>query len=803
MVQQSMSEAALVIRLIDRYVLREIRVPFALGGALFTFFLIIDRIYSLTDLVITKGVPFHLVLQLLVYMLPSFLAHTLPMALLVTILLAGGRLAADLEIVAFSAAGVSPVRLLRPVLAAAVVVALATASLTTVVIPAANTAFQYQLFRILQSRAASGLKERIFNTTFGDTVIYIEEVSASQVALKGLLVSDERDPKTTKIITAREGRLLTDEENRRITLRLIDGGINESDVVLALAVRPVVTPPPAAAPAPAPVESATTSARYRYTAFGIYDMTLSLGSPFKDAAKLEKPERNLSMRGLARTIDDITRKGDAATPYRVEYEKRLALPFVAIVFALIGFPLAVGSHRGGRSLALVGSLAILVSYYLLLSSLESLTLSGRLPVRLGIWLPNLLFAAAGLGLMWARARGARRRRFRWLTDGLDRAWGYLSRVRPGSAADQGPRPPRESTHLIDRYLVRSYLGFFAIGLAVASVLFVIVDLLQTLDRYLRVKPPLLYILEHFVYRLPAGVYAGLPVVTLVATIFLFLTISRFHELTALKAAGVSLYRVSLPVLGLAVVTAIGAGLFQEFALPTLNERGDELDRVRIRGQQPRHLQVRTRIWLRSSETRFYRLELLDPVARDLHGLTILEIDRNFRLLNRLDAALAHWTPEGWELSEGALREIGPYGDVQTVPFRVTALDLPEQLDDFTEIQKPVDAMSFVELKAYVTRLQETGHRVTKYLVELYSKLSAPLAHLVMALVGIPFAIQSPRGGRLVGIGLAIGILIGYLVVHYSAIAFAKADLLPPLLAAWTANIVFLGIGAAMLARART
>ena len=103
---------------LDRYIARELISPFAFGCALLTFFLVIDRIYHLTDLVITKGVPFFLVMQLLVFMLPSFLAHTFPMALLVAVLLAGGRLASDLEIVAFKAAGVSALRLFRPVMAA-------------------------------------------------------------------------------------------------------------------------------------------------------------------------------------------------------------------------------------------------------------------------------------------------------------------------------------------------------------------------------------------------------------------------------------------------------------------------------------------------------------------------------------------------------------------------------------------------------------------------------------------------------------------------------------------------------------
>src|SRR5438477_11878200 len=147
-----------IISVIDRYVLRELTAPLWFSGALLTFFLLLDRIYNLTDLVITKGVPLHLVMQLLVFMMPSFLALPLPMALLVAVLLAGGRLAGDLAIVAFQAAGVSVLRLFRPIVLAALVVTAATAMLTLVVNPIANEEFQRQLFRILQTRAVSGIQ---------------------------------------------------------------------------------------------------------------------------------------------------------------------------------------------------------------------------------------------------------------------------------------------------------------------------------------------------------------------------------------------------------------------------------------------------------------------------------------------------------------------------------------------------------------------------------------------------------------------------------------------------------------------
>ena len=780
---------------LDGYLLRELLSPFLIGGALFTFFLIIDRIYHLTDLVITKGVPFPLVMQLLVFMMPSFLAHTLPMALLVAVLLAGGRLAGDLEIIAFKAAGVSVMRLFRPVLTAALVVTAVTAALTLVINPIANREFQRQLFRILQSKAVSGLQERVFNPTFGDVVVYVEDVKPAQAALHGLLVSDERDPRISRIITAREGRLLTDEENRRITLRLLNGAVNETDVVPGTGAAQVG--------GPAPPRAAIPPLRYRYTAFSVYDMSLAIDSPLRGPARTDKPERDLGVGDLRARIDALADDAPERRAYVVEWHKRFAFPMAAIVFALVAFPLAVRSHRGGRSVALLGSLVILVAYYLVSGTLESSALKGRLPPVLAIWAPNAAFFVAGLLLLVATAR-------EWPAPRVPVLWRTLeavARMRPRrrvmTAVAHVVAGARESTHILDRYLMREYLTFVAMGLAVGAALFVVIDLLETLDRFLREKPRFVYILEHFLYRLPDALHQGLPVVVLVATIFLFLALNRFHELTAMKAAGISLYRASAPILIIGLGIAVASGLFQELLLPRINELAEEVDRVKIKRQLPRHLQQRQRLWMRSSDTRFYRVELLSPGTNDMYGVTMLDVDRDFRLASRLDARRAHWSEGGWELSDGAFREIGPEGQVQTVPFARTTADLKEDIADFTHIQKTVSAMSYSELKEYITRLEATGFQVKKYLVELHSKLSFPLVNLIMVLVAIPFAVQSPRSGRIFGIGLAIAIMAGYLVVHYVAIAFARADLLPPLVAAWTANIIFLGLGASLFLRART
>src|SRR6266849_631737 len=216
-------------RILDRYVYKEMGPPFLIGVGVFTFFLVIDRIYQLTDLVITKNVPFALVLPLLIYMLPAFLALTLPMALLVSVLLVCGRLAGDLEVAALQASGVSPLRLFRPFLGSAIAVSGGVAVLTLLIAPAASGAFQNQLFQILQTKATPGIKERTFTASFSQMVMYVDDISPSQMALRGLLVSDERDAKLSRIIVAREGRLFSDAKNRRVTMRFIDGSVSETD----------------------------------------------------------------------------------------------------------------------------------------------------------------------------------------------------------------------------------------------------------------------------------------------------------------------------------------------------------------------------------------------------------------------------------------------------------------------------------------------------------------------------------------------------------------------------------------------
>ena len=141
------------MRILDRYIWKELITPFGLGLFVFTFLLLIDRIFDLTDLIINKGVPVHLVLMMLVYISPAILVLTIPIGFLLAILIAFGRLSGDMEVVALKACGVSPLRLLWPVVAFGVGVTALTGYLMIDAVPKSNYAFKSLVFEIVRTQA--------------------------------------------------------------------------------------------------------------------------------------------------------------------------------------------------------------------------------------------------------------------------------------------------------------------------------------------------------------------------------------------------------------------------------------------------------------------------------------------------------------------------------------------------------------------------------------------------------------------------------------------------------------------------
>ena len=388
---------------IHRYIAREIAVPTLLGLLIFTFVLLMGRILKLVELVVNKGVPLGEILQLFAYLMPAFLVITLPLAFLLGVLLGFGRLSADNEVVALRASGIPIYGMLRPVLLLAVICSLITGWLTLYGEPAGQNAFRDQVFEIASSRANVGILPRVFNDEFDGLVLYAGEVDERQGQMRGVFISDERIGATPAVILASRGRVISDQEQRILTLRLENGTIHRR-----------------------PVDKKADT--YQVIGFTTYDINLNMGQQLTDGSGRQKKLREFPLPELWSKLQSAQTAQERRL-LSVELHKRFALPLAPLVFALVGVPLGIRSQRSGKGGGFATALAIFMAYYICATFAETLALESAFPIVATLWAPNLLFLSAGLLLLRQAAEERSLPLLERVTDGI-KNWRSRSRGAP-------------------------------------------------------------------------------------------------------------------------------------------------------------------------------------------------------------------------------------------------------------------------------------------------------------------------------------------------------------------------------------
>ena len=399
---------------ITKYLLLELISPFGLGLLIFTFVLFMQQVLRLIELVINKGVGVGVVLRMIAYIMPSFLVMTIPMAVLVATLSAFGRLSTDSEITAMKASGISLYSLCVPVLIFATGATAITFFFYAEALPWGNRNFRLVLYELARTKAAIALKDKVFDTSYPGLVIYIEEIDAQDV-FHGVMLSDTRDNTNQQVIFADTGRLISDEKQLRVILRLENGESHPKNVVNPL--------------------------KYQIVKFPALDILLSFqGNSDDSPLNIEPTDRDMTIPQLAKQyviskqmaagqaapppsetpengaawhaqlwqytqitgkllLDSFMRQDEDANDFLVEIHKRFSFPAACLVFGVIATPLGIQSRRSGKSGGFATSLFLLLIYYIFIVAGESLGDNGRLPAILAVWTPNILLGATGVILL--------------------------------------------------------------------------------------------------------------------------------------------------------------------------------------------------------------------------------------------------------------------------------------------------------------------------------------------------------------------------------------------------------------------
>ena len=788
-----------MLKRLDRYLLREILGPFGLGLLVYSLILLVQQFFSFADWIIRRGIPTAQVGRLLLYSLPSIVVLTLPMALLLGVLLAIGRLASDSELVALRACGVSIFRLVRPVLLLSLLLAGVNAWLMLEVKPRGNAAFSRLLLDASLRSLGAQFEPQVFYNEFQGKVLYVFEAPPRGGDWQGVFLADAvpHADRPADVIVARSGRLELADGGERVILRLSDAIQHTYDQT-----RPD-----------------------RYETRRYENLRLVLREQFASGERqrflAKRSTRNLTWSELAAVAADPAESPEQRNLARVERQKMFSIPGACVVLGLLALPLAFNNRRGGKSSGFALSIGIVVAYHVMITQGEEAARVGKLSPFLAMWLPNLVLGGLALVLLVARNRdrspipafvrsvasrvgraladllaGLGRRLFpRGVPEaaGARRAGGVPLEGDAGSARIllRLPRVRPGFPNLLDRYVLRRFAFVFGLVLLSTLTLRMIADFTENVDEILRNGPPAATVVRYYKYQALQMAFDTAPLAVLVTTLVTFSLLARTNEITACRSLGVSLFRLAVPALAGAGLIAVGAALLQAQILPSTNQKVAEA-KDRIRGRpNVRAVRSADRQWLLGQGRFMYNYLSFDERRATLQRLQVFEFDDQHRLVARLFADEARRDGRGWVATRGWARTFAAREQLDYRPFPESVrVDLPEEPEYFTaEVRRP-SQMTFGELADYVSELRESGQPQPKYEVALYNKLAFPVGSIVMAMVGLPFAFRLQRRGALYGLGISVILGMVFLAVYAFFSTLGEVGALPALVAVWSPSVLF-------------
>jgi LPS export ABC transporter permease LptF/LPS export ABC transporter permease LptG len=763
------------MRILDRYIVREVFRHAFLGLIVFTFVFFVPQLVRIMELIVRHSGSGSRIFTLLLCTLPGVLTFTIPMAVLIGVLLGLGRMSADSELIALTSLGIGRRRVLLPVGVLAVTGMLVTLVMSLWVGPRALRTFRSIEISLAASQASFQVQPRVFDERFPKHVFYVSDVSPTGTQWRGVFLAESDGHNGSRVTVAEEAIVTAEPKLSKFELHLRGGTTHEYS--------------------PADPD------RYSVTEFGDSDWPLEFSDLRPAVARaLTVPERN--------TSELLSERGAGWRDSRVELHRRLAFPAASLVFALIAIPIGARPRRGGRAAGFLLAVLLIASYYLLFVVGAGMARQGNLSPAEGIWAANALLGLLGVILL---PRMEQFRQESKVVHILERfaAWARLfqgkARALAAARALNGAPAPREGlrrwgpafSRLIDLYLFRRFFFYFVLLMGVFIFLFETFTFFELLDDIARHRVPFLVVVDYFRYLTPYLLYQLTPLAALVAALMTLGVMSKNNEIVACKASGISLYRLAFPLLFSGLLLAVAMLALDDTYLPYASQRQDAL-RNQIKGRPPQTVHHPRRQWIFGENSKLYNYELFDPDRNFFGQLNVLELDpSSFQIRRRIYATRAHRDEphSRWVLESGWVRDFASGAVTRFDRFADTSFsELTEPPSYFNREDRQAFQMSWWELRGYIADLHKAGFDVARLTVQWHRKMAFPLIAPVSILLAIPFAFLVGARGAIGGVALGVAIAI----VYWSASALLEAlggfGQLPPMVAGWSPDLIFLFLG---------
>jgi len=777
------------MRILTRYILREVTTHALIGVGVFTFVLFTRDLGQILELVVRNSAPLPSVAQVFFLIVPVTLTISIPAGVLVGILIGLSRLAADSEITAMRASGLGVWSFLRIISIFAVAAWLLALANGVYLAPRSQAAMARLQDQLKSSQISFEVQPRVFYEGFPQLVLYVQNVQAAQGAAvwKGVFIADTSTPASPRITLAEQGILVSEGANT-LHLRLTNGSTHEMDP--------------------------KTPGNYQISTFEHTDLPIPV--PQAESGK----EQELAPVAQLKTAELWWQAHDKTNPMSrwdwIELHRRFALPTSCLVLALVGIPLGLSSKKGGKSTGFVLAILLVFAYYFASLVGVSLARQGRVSPGFGVWLADIVFFLGGAFLLWRAERrpldvSAWRDRLNPFRGRLKVNGTGVLRARRGEDVFRRVSTRRRVFSasfpmILDDYVLRDFALNLAMVLGTFLMLLLVFTLFELLGDILRNQASPIVVGEYLLSVSPYFLYNITPLGILLAVLITLGLMQRTNEITAIKATGISIYRIVTPLMAACAVLACALFFFDQFYLPHANKRQDAL-RNQIKGKPTQTYLNPDRKWIFGEHSNIYYYQLFDPERDQFGRLTVFQFDpKTFRLTQRIYAERAHWedTLQRWVCTQGWERDLRGSAIEGFRDFEVaTFAGVSEPPTYFKKEVKQSSEMSYEELRRYIQDLQQSGFEVVRLRVQLEKKFAFPMIALVMAVLAIPFSLSSGRRGTIAGVAVAVGIAVVYWTVSGLFEAMGNINQLPPFLAAWSPDLIFALLGGYMILKVPT
>jgi len=735
------------------------------GPTLFSLFgltavVLTKELLGYSDLVINRGLGADAVLQIAFFQIVPLVTLVFPLAVLMGVLIALGRLGADLEILVLETLGVRATRLAGPIGVFALVMSLICLCLSLGAAPWASRSLDQALLALSRENPAAQMRAGKVNR-FGAWRLEAREVSARGDKLKNVLLWM---PSMGDTVFAHKGTLSTNE----------DGGIDMTLEKGRVILEPREGP--------------------RHLEFETLVATLpESDKPIeRDGDDVLK---GASMLQLQAEAERQTAIGKRYPDHLVEWHRRLATPVTTLIFGLIAIPLFLTRKEYSRSAGGVWGLGTIIAYFGMVQLGDGLIQDQTLNAAMGVWLPNLIIAVAGLAMFSKIMRkGVFGRE-------VDRQRGGAPRKRAG--------PFRGARRLaLSRYIAGRFVQFALLAFGVLLSAYLLIDILERLGWFAKYEATGLEVARFYSARLPLLASRVIPMSLLVGTALTASHLAVQGELMGMRACGIPAPRALMPVLLLCVIIVPLFFVLNNEVIPRASARQDEIkaNEIKVRGEQPgarRANEQRTArskrppVWYRVAG-QLFQVTKLDVDRGIAEEITIYDLEKNGLPIQRTHASSAHHVGNGnWRLRNARNFEFltDRFHETQAVSFARLGEELPAKVDTMH--------FSIEQLSAEIEEVEANELDATALWVDYYSKLASPLACIVLPAIVLFFAVMGPPFPASSTTLLVSGALgVGYVLMSGTGSSLGYGGAIPPLVAGWGPTIFLTSIAIGLAVRVR-